>query len=324
MNKIVLSLVAFLMLSFSVFAQNNLKLNINHKLGTTAFAMNTAAQNNMTNDFKVNRLEYYISEISITHDGGTETMINNIYTLVNASGTTNIDLGSQNITAVEGVNFYIGVDANSNHADPASYNMNHALAPKNPSMHWGWTAGYRFLAIEGKGGSNFNQTFELHGLGDANYFKVIIPFTTAVTAVNNETILEIDADYTRILENIAVNSGVIVHGETGAAKTALQNMSDYVFTPSSTVSSTVDFSEVSRFSVFPNPTTNGVTKLTITTSEEMTYQVAITDIVGRQVAFFNAVRSNTTLELNLDNAGLYFVSLIKEGQPIITEKLIVQ
>jgi hypothetical protein len=323
MTKFVLSLVTILMLSISVFAQNTLKLNINHKLGTNAFAMNVAAQNNIYDDFKVNRLEYYISEISITHDGGTETMISNVWALVNASGVTEINLGSQSITSVEGVNFHVGVDANSNHLDPASYNMTHPLAPKNPSMHWGWTAGYRFLAIEGKGGSSYNQTFELHGLGDANYFKTVIPFTTAATAVNSEITLDIDADYTRILEGISVNSGVIVHGETGAAKTALENMRDYVFTPSSTASSTIDISEINAFSIFPNPS-NGTTKLTISTSSDLTYQVAITDIIGRQVAFFNEVRSNSTLELNLNNAGLYFVSLIKEGQPVLTEKLIVQ
>jgi hypothetical protein len=324
MTKIGLSVAAFLMLSFSVFAQNTLQLNINHKLGTDAFAMNAAAQNNMSDDFNVTRLEYYISEITITHDGGTETSISNVYALVNASNTTTVDLGSQTITSVEGVNFYIGVDANSNHLDPASYQMSHPLAPKNPSMHWGWTAGYRFIAMEGKGGSSLNQTFELHGLGDVNYFKAVIPFTTAATAVNNEIILDIDADYTRVLENISVNSGLIVHGENGAAKTALENMRDYVFTQSSTVSSTLDFSEVSSFTVFPNPTIDGITKLIVTTSEEMTYQVMVTDIVGKQVAFFNEVRSNTTLELNLENTGLYFVSLMKEGQAVLTEKLMVQ
>ena len=232
-------------------------------------------------------------------------------------------MGSHSITSIEGVNFHIGVDAGKNHADPASYNMSHPLAPKNPSMHWGWTSGYRFIAMEGKGGANLNQTFELHGLGDANYFKVTVPFATAMTATNNEFVLNVDADYTRILENVNVSSGLIVHGETGAAKTALENMRDYVFAEGSFPSSTIDISEINDFKVFPNPT-NGLSKLTIETSIEGTYQVAITDIVGKQVAFFNEVRSNSTLEFELNNSGLYFVSLIKEGQPVITEKLMVQ
>lgn len=323
MTKTLLSFVVIMLFSIGTFGQNTLQLNINHKLGTDAFAMNSAAQNNISNDFKITRLQYYIAEISIVHDGGTETAINDVYALVDANNTTQIDLGSHSITSIEGVNFHIGVDQGKNHADPASYNMTHPLAPKNPSMHWGWTSGYRFIAVEGKGSSSFNQTFELHGLGDANYFKTTIPFTTVATAVNNEIILDIDADYTRILENISVNSGVIVHGETGAAKTAIENMKDYVFTQSSTVSSTVDISEINDFKVFPNPT-NGLSKLTISTSIEGTYQVAITDIVGKQIEFYNEVRSNSTLEFELENSGLYFISLIKEGQPVITEKLVVQ
>ena len=180
MTKFVLSLTTLLLLSFSVMAQNTVQLNINHKLGTDVFAMNTAAQNNMGNDFNVTRLQYYMAEISIVHDGGTETTITDLYALVDASSATTLDLGSHNINSIEGVNFHIGVDQGKNHADPASYNMGHPLAPKNPSMHWGWTSGYRFIAFEGKGGVNLNQTFELHGLGDVNYFKVTVPFVHVV------------------------------------------------------------------------------------------------------------------------------------------------
>lgn len=323
MTKFVLSITTVLLLTVSTFAQSTVQLNINHKLGTDDFAMNTAAQNNMANDFNISRLQYYIAEISIVHDGGTETAITDLYALVDANNATQLDLGSHSITSIEGVNFHIGVDAGKNHADPASYSMSHPLAPKNPSMHWGWTSGYRFIAMEGNGGANLNQTFELHGLGDANYFKVTVPFATAMTATNNEFVLNVDADYTRILENVNVSSGLIVHGETGAAKTALENMRDYVFAEGSFPSSAIDISEINDFKVFPNPT-NGLSKLTIETSIEGTYQVAITDIVGKQVAFFNEVRSNSTLEFELNNSGLYFVSLIKEGQPVITEKLMVQ
>ena len=219
MTKFVLSIATLLLMSFSIMAQNTVQLNINHKLGTDDFAMNTAAQNNMANDFNISRLQYYIAEISIVHDGGTETAITDLYALVDANNATQLDLGSHSITSIEGVNFHIGVDAGKNHADPASYSMSHPLAPKNPSMHWGWTSGYRFIAMEGNGGANLNQTFELHGLGDANYFKVTVPFATAMTATNNEFVLNVDADYTRILENVNVSSGLIVHGETGAAKT---------------------------------------------------------------------------------------------------------
>ena len=56
MTKFVLSIATLLLMSFSIIAQNTVQLNINHKLGTDDFAMNTAAQNNMANDFNISRL----------------------------------------------------------------------------------------------------------------------------------------------------------------------------------------------------------------------------------------------------------------------------
>ena len=186
-------------------------------------------------------------------------------------------------------------------------------------MHWGWAAGYRFVAFEGNGGSAFNQLFQLHGLEDDNYFQAEVALD--LTANNNEIFINLDADYARALEDINVNSGVIVHGGYDEAKQCLENFRDYVFTPSIETTSTVDFSEVSKFDVFPNPT-NGNTTINLSATQDLSYQVSVTDILGKQVMFFDSVKSNSTLDLELSSAGFYFVNLIKEGQPVITKKLI--
>ena len=322
MTKRLFFLTALLLFCLSTFAQNNLQLNIHHKLGEADFTANTGAKNNIDHDFNVKRLQYYISEISIIHDGGTETSIDDLYILVDAKFATEVDLGDYDINLVEGVNFYIGVDDEHNHLDPSSYQSSHPLAPQLPSMHWGWSAGYRFLAYEGFGSSSFNQLFELHGLGDDNYFKTEIPLTAI--AENNEIVIDIDADYARGLEDIALNSGVIVHGEYGAAKVALQNFRDYVFSATNTPTSVVDFSEISQFDVFPNPVIDGSVTIIIAATQDLTYEVLVTDVVGRKVTYFDAVNSNSSLELNLNQQGMYFVNLIKDGQPVITKKLIAQ
>lgn len=319
MKNFVLFLSAFFMLNVSSYAQNNIQFKINHKLGDADFAMETGAKNNIDHDFEVTRLEYYISEIIITHDGGTETTIEDLWILVNADQDTQVDLGDHDINAVEKVNFSIGVDPDHNHLDPASYQASHPLAPQFPSMHWGWAAGYRFVAFEGNGGSAFNQLFQLHGLEDDNYFQTEIELD--IVANNNEILINLDADYARALEDITVNSGVIVHGGNGAAKKCLENFRDFVFSPVSLTSSTIDFSEVSKFEAFPNPA-NSRTTLTLKTSQDLTYQVSVTDIHGKQVAFFDEVSGNSTLDLELSSTGFFFINLIKEGQPVITKKLI--
>ena len=322
MTKHLFSLVTLLIFCISIFAQNNLTLNIHHKLGDDDFVTDAGAKNNLDHDFKVKRLQYYISEISVLHDGGTETIIEDVWVLVNAKYPTAIELGNYNVTSVEALHFHIGVDPDHNHLDPSTYPSSHPLAPQSPSMHWGWASGYRFIAYEGYGGSNYNQLFELHGLGDNNYFKTEIPLLAE--AENNEIVLNIDADYTRGLENIEVNSGVIEHSSYGAAKEAIENFRDYVFSASETTTSVIDFSEINRFEVYPNPTVNGLANIIIDGVQNLTYQVSVTDIIGKQLAFFDEVNSNTTVSLDLNQSGLYFVSLIKAGQPVITKKLVVQ
>ena len=319
MKKLLLIAISFLMFNMSGFAQNNIQLNINHKLGDADFAMETGAKNNLDHDFEITRLQYYLSEITVVHDGGIETLFDEIWVLVDALEPTQVDLGDRDITSVEMVKLHVGVNEEYNHLDPALYEASHPLAPKNPSMHWGWVSGYRFVALEGNGGSNYDQLVQLHGLGDFNYFTTEIPFTTE--ASDNEVVLNITADYTRALEDISVNSGIYVHGDFGEAQHCLENFRDYVFTAKTGTTATTDFSEVKKFEVFPNPA-NGNATLALEASEGLTYQVSVTDILGKQVLFFNEISSNSTVDLQLSESGFYFVNLIKEGQAVITKKLI--
>ncbi|MGK0390915.1 MAG: hypothetical protein ACI94Y_003675 [Maribacter sp.] len=318
-----------LLISFALFAfglastaQTNVNFNINHKLGTADFALNSTSTNDMGHDFNVTRLEYYISQISIIHDGGIETLVPNLWILVDASNgtTSNVDLGNHDVTDVEGIEFYIGVDASHNHDNPADYAAGHPLAPTSPSMHWGWAAGYRFIAYEGKGGANFDQTFQLHGLGDANYYRSNISVSS--TANNGSVSIDLDADYARGLEGIALNSGLIVHGEAGDAKLVIENFRDYVFQASTTSVSTIDISEINSFEAYPNPTTTGITNLLISSSKDLNYEVSVTDILGREIKHFTNVSSNERIELELGNKGLYFISLIKEGKAVLNRKLL--
>mgnify|MGYP006202908115 CR=1 FL=1 len=64
--KNILSVVFALTFSFSAYSQSDVYLKINHLLGTSPFAFNTAVSNNLGHNFDVDRMEYYISSISIT------------------------------------------------------------------------------------------------------------------------------------------------------------------------------------------------------------------------------------------------------------------
>ena len=319
--KQILSLFLFLCIgNLSAFAQTDVTFNIFHKLGDQDFAFNQSVENDMEHSFQIDRLEYYLSQLSIVHDGGMETSIADLYVLVNASEATSISLGNYNINEVEAMRFYVGVNEQANHNDPASYANDHPLAPKFPSMHWGWVSGYRFVALEGMSGAQIDQNMEIHALGDQNYFQTDIP----VTAIADDGILSIDlnADYIKALKSIELNSGVLNHGFDEEALTLLLNFRSNVFIDANTITSNFDLTNIDQFQVYPNPSDGNAT-LNLSLKEIDNYQISIQTILGTEVNFFEVQNLESTIALDLKHQGMYFISLIKDGKTILTEKLIV-
>ncbi len=320
MKKILLSFLSMLFIG-AIAAQNNVQFTINHKLGMEAFELDKAAQNNMGHQFNTERLQYYIAEIAITHDESQLTTIENKWILVNAEEPTIVDLGEHPITTVESVHFHIGVNPENNHDDPATYPPTHPLAPTFPSMHWGWAAGYRFIAFEGKGGDQLNQTFELHGLGDDNYFVTNVKVD--VTADNGVVDIQLDADYTRALEDIDVNSGVIEHGENGAAKQALENFRDHVFSEAGSITNTFDIQIIQGVSVFPNPSADLMTSIQVDAPNIAHYDLQITDMLGRIQQTQTTIPVQQAQTIVFEQAGYYLISIVKNGQTLWTEKVLI-
>ncbi|HMQ50108.1 MAG TPA: T9SS type A sorting domain-containing protein [Saprospiraceae bacterium] len=320
-NKLSISAL-FLLLAGSMVAQNNVWLNIHHKLGNNDFAFQVGSTNNMGHEFNVTRLEYYLSEISIVHDGGSTTPIENIWLLVNAEEAVQVNLGNHNINTVEAIQFHIGVDPAHNHLDPSTYEASHPLAPQFPSMHWGWASGYRFIAVEGFGSSAFNQMYQLHGLGDGNYFTTVVPYPTS--AANGAIQIDLDADYARVLENIPVNMGVIDHGEEREAKIAIENFRDFVFSPAGSVSASGDVAESYSLNIFPNPTQNGRTTVKVSGLSAKNVQFQVSDLQGKIVQTQVLQLGENAVEIQLQTSGVYLLHLMQNGRSIVTRELVVQ
>jgi len=321
--KNILPLFIFLTLSLMtnlLIGQTNVSLKINHKLGDTDFAFNTEANNNLNNEFNVDRLEYYMSGFTIFHDD-TSTEVPGLYFLVRANEETVLDLGSFDVQNINQIRFHIGVDESLSHEDPSSWSADNPLSPQFPSMHWGWAAGYRFIAMEGKSGASLNQEFQLHGLGDDNYFetrKTITPITNA-----EGILIELDADYTKVIEDVDVSGGVISHGETGAAKTALENMKNHVFSQAGTTSAITNYGALQKLEIFPNPTTTGQIQINIEAANAAQTELHLFSIDGSLISATTAI-GNTTTEINIANKGLYILRVLQNGKTVGYQKISVQ
>lgn len=320
--KKLLTLLAFLAGPLLLLGQTEVSLEFKHFLGDRPFELDLESTNNIGHDFRVTRLQYYVSEISLIHDGGQITPATDVHLLVNATVEMKINIGSYPINELERVEFHIGVQENKNHLDPATYPPDHPLAPQFPSMHWGWAGGYRFIAYEGYGGKTYNQQFQLHGLGDVNYFKTGVDLP--LKAQNGGIDIVIHADYAKGLDDIKVNNGVIVHGETHEAKTALENFRDHVFSAPEITSSSRNELTQREFRVYPNPSASAMANVDINLPNELLVNLEITDISGRAIYRQTGIRGNASFQLRELQAGLYLVRVLKDEKTIGIRKLIVQ
>ena len=303
---------ALLIANVAIAQSKTVILNIEHRIGADTCASGVEGINNLGNPFKLNRIQYYMDEIILVHDGGSKDTAT-VLALVDGFSQTSLNLGTFTVDSLESVRFAIGVNASLNHLDPTTYNSNDPLAPKSPSMHWGWAAGYRFIAAEGLGGSTFSQIFEFHGLGDGNYAHLTLP--TSGTLIGSDTLqIAATADYNELFRGLNLGSGPISHGETGGAAQTLHNMNNYVFTSSegNTAMSLEERAPV--LGIYPNPS-NG--QFIIESSKAGTYEVL--DVLGRKIK--KGTLSAGTNHVHLNVNGLIFLYIRSFEGRITVHKL---
>ena len=319
MKILLLSIAGLLFLTAS--SQTNLVLHFDHNVGENPLVVNEEYTHPEEGyNFNITRLQYYISEIEITHDGGQMTAIEDTWLLVDVAEQSDFEIGSYNINNVEGISFWIGVDEPHNHLDPTKYPEGHPLAPQNPEMHWGWAAGYRFAYLEGKTGMNLLLTYQLHGLGDVNYHQVNLE--TGAMEVGGNLVIPILADYFGMYTDIDISGGLIEHGETGAAAKFLENFSNYVYSAYYFIGVEENNFE-GKLAVGPNPATNGFSTAFLSLPSGNEYTISVVDVTGRLIQTESIHGGNYSFNLTPGNAGLYFVNLLQNGVLVATEKLVV-
>lgn len=319
-KQLLLSLLS--MITILSIGQNDLSLKIEHLIGDETLLANQSYDHNELNySFSVSRLEYYISQIEIIHDGGMSTSISDTWLLINGLEDQSYTLGNYNINVVEEIHYWIGVEPEVNHLDPTTYPEEHPLALKNPSMHWGWTSGYRFAALEGKTGPGLVLTYQIHSLGDGNYHQVVLPTSSLVEG--NHRQITIEANYLGLLKDLNVSGGLISHSETGESALMLENFSTEVFSQLMFTDVDDQIDQMKNLIIAPNPAS--INQATLYLNQDFAHSVhlQITDLSGRLILEQTIEAHQSQVHLDLNQAGIYFVNLIDGNKRIETRKLII-
>ncbi len=126
----------------------------------------------------VTRLSYLLSDFALQKQDGSWVSVAEQYLWIDLGarrthGMLN-DLPSGTYRAIR---FSLGVPKAQNHGDPAQWPAEHALNPNLNQLHWNWSGGYIFLALEGlyRGDDQQLKGFVYHLANDDNLTKIEIP-----------------------------------------------------------------------------------------------------------------------------------------------------
>jgi hypothetical protein len=295
-----------IMLLMSARAQNQIELHVNHLINGEHIVIGDVYDVE-GDQVMVDRLEYYLCEFVITHDGGQITELTDVYVLADVNDNGAYSLGEWDITNIEEISFGAGVDADHNVGiDPSTYPSGHPLAPQFPSMHWGWASGYRFLALEGFAGDNLNAQYQIHALGDNNFFLQ----DHGVSAAEEDGIVTVylNANYEGLFEGLPVSQGFIEHSSSGEATDAMQNMRNLVF-EAGTAMGSEELPVESTWTVYPNPS-SAVVFVDAATSEAYRWQLI--NMQG-QVVTEGIRQGRSALDVQSVRPGCYFLRLQTNG-----------
>ena len=325
MKQLFTTITFLCLMTVFAIAQTNVKLEFNHKQGSQDLKLNQVSATTGGESYNAYRLEYYIAEVALEHDGGQITALDSFWILVNALNPATYDLGQFNITNFEAIYFSIGVQQAFNHLDLNKWPVSHPLGPKSPSMHWGWSAGYRFFAMEGKCGSSVNYVYEFHSLGDQYYFDQRIE--TAGADVAGDLVITLNADYDRVFDGLTLGTGLIEHGNFPKNIITLENLRDRVFTSyegnGNSLSPIVglnDVNQIARTVIYPNPSA-GVINIASDNLDLTNADLIVYDYMGK-VIFQKEMNSWNGLEsINIDQNGFYVLSIDRDGKELIRETI---
>ncbi len=331
MKRLFIQFLLFVVFVSTAFSQNNhVVFSFDHKVGADALVLNQTVFS-IWNNKKVtlSRAEFYLSEAEIHHPDGMIMPLTDQYLLVNAkTPAAEFDLGFWPVDAAHGVTLHIGVPQAVNHNDPVLWPANHPLAPQNPTMHWGWAAGYRFMAIEGKVDNNGDgvpeTSFEFHNLFDELYRS--LDLTGIKEAENGVLHLHFVLDYAQLFKNMAMTGSLIQHGKFAPNVSMMNNAATANFITLTATSATHALQANSlNIKASPNPA-NAATSLEYSLPASGTIDLILTNTLGQTVRKLTGLSIAGTIQLETAtlSEGLYHIAFYEKSHLLARKQLIVK
>lgn len=296
----------FLLASVLQAQTKELKLVLNHLYGVETFIPNNTYLLEDSTAIQISRLSYYLN-INEIYSNSDSVEFQDKYLLVKTNNNT-YTIGNVSLTNLTKMRFHLGVGPELNHLDPTLWSNGHPLAPQVPVMHWGWTAGYIFIAIEAfldaDGDNVFETPLQHHALSDDFYLQLEQDILT--TEDESSITIHLNMNYDKLLENTTSSQGGIFHGAQNENLDLILNFrQNDVITNPLDLSIQENSSNNNLFSLAPNPVYD---RLRIY-GQPSTHEIVVYDILGAIVYSDKNYQMNSIINLEQLKSGTYTLSI---------------
>lgn len=326
------ALVFALACTLSLFAQteNEIVFKFQHKAGPEPIAIKETVFP-IWNNKKVmlNRAEFYIAEIELIKSDSSVLPLRDVYLLAGADYPgMSFPVGKWPVDQIIGLTLHIGVDSAHNHLDPSTYPPGHPLGHQKNLMHWGWTSGYRFMAIEGMVDNNGDgipeSELQFHNLGDVLYKSVGLE--GSAQAKNGVLELNFDLDYAKLFQNMSLSGNLIEHGAYPLNHQMMENAANEGFIKWSATTSTETLRDnAEKIQISPNPaTTSALIRCDLPQYGPLT--VMIVNSLGQTIHTLGNVPAAGTFRFDATGLpnGMYQSVFYQNGRLLARKSLLIQ
>ena len=115
-----------------------------------SFELDSLIQNQTKDTLVYSRADFLLSNFQLISNDDSIISFEDTFAFIKikSSDTVKLPLAIPSGNYKE-LRFDIGLDSSYNHSDPAIWQGGHPLNPSLNNLHWGWTGGYVFAALEG-------------------------------------------------------------------------------------------------------------------------------------------------------------------------------
>lgn len=190
-------IILVIFLTLVAAGAGTLRIDISHEFGGQALTLNSLKYQ-ASETFSISRLSYLLSELALQKNDGTWQELPNQFAFIDANfRRTSFTLKDVPSGTYKSLRFSLGVPGKTNHGDPSQYPADHPLNPNLNKLHWDWTGGYIFLALEGKyrNAGKELEGFVYHLANDQNLSRIQL---AANFSVKNTTALGLSFDLEKL------------------------------------------------------------------------------------------------------------------------------